>query len=152
VDHSNGPFRGRLYICWSDTRNGNDNTDVFCIHSDDRGESWSESVRINSDEGHHHQFFPWLTIDQTNGDLHVVFYDRRHQTNELTDVYWAHSTDGGLTWKNEMISESPFAPDPAIFFGDYNNITAHDGVVRPIWTRLNNGRLSVHTALINIRP
>jgi hypothetical protein len=152
VDHSNGPFRGRLYICWSDTRNGTDNTDVFCIHSDDRGESWSEPIRINNDEGRHHQFFPWLTIDQTNGVLHVVFYDRRNQSNELTDVYWAHSTDGGLTWKNEMISESPFAPDPAIFFGDYNNITAHNGVVRPIWTRLHNGRLSVHTALIHIRP
>ena len=36
-----------------------------------------------------------------------------------------------------------------MFFGDYNNITAHNGVIRPIWTRLHEGDLSVWTAIIN---
>jgi hypothetical protein len=152
VDHSKGPYRGRLYICWSDIRNGENNTDVFCIHSDDGGFNWSQAVRINNDSEAKHQFFPWMTVDQATGQVHVVFYDRRAHANDMTDVYWASSGDGGSTWTNERISESPFIPDPAIFFGDYNNISAHNGVVRPIWTRLHNGRLSIHTALINLIP
>jgi hypothetical protein len=37
-----------------------------------------------------------------------------------------------------------------VFFGDYNNVTAHDNVIRPIWTRLHNGQISVWTAIINL--
>jgi hypothetical protein len=70
----------------------------------------------------------------------------------MTDVYWATSKDGGNTWHNERISESPFTPEATVFFGDYNNITAHNGIVRPIWTRLQDGRLSIHTAIINLHP
>jgi hypothetical protein len=55
-----------------------------------------------------------------------------------------------VSWSNECISASPFVPDATVFFGDYNNITAHNGVVRPIWTRLHDGRLSIMTALINL--
>lgn len=150
VDGSKGPHRGRIYICWSDVRNGQDNTDVFITWSDNRGDTWSQPIRVNNDQGQHHQFFPWLTIDQTNGQLHVVFYDRRRDEDLATDVYWATSADGGVSWSNECISASPFVPDATVFFGDYNNITAHNGVVRPIWTRLHDGRLSIMTALINL--
>lgn len=38
-------------------------------------------------------------------------------------------------------------PNDQVFFGDYTNITVHDGIVRPIWTRLHNGQLSVWTDL-----
>jgi hypothetical protein len=33
--------------------------------------------------------------------------------------------------------------------GDYNNISAYNGMVRPIWTELHDGKLSVWTALLN---
>ena len=38
-----------------------------------------------------------------------------------------------------------FVPNPGVFFGDYTNITVHNNVVRPIWTRLHNGQLSLWT-------
>ena len=37
-----------------------------------------------------------------------------------------------------------------VFFGDYNNITAVDGHVRPIWTHEEGGILSVWTALLDL--
>jgi len=37
-----------------------------------------------------------------------------------------------------------------VFFGDYTNITAHDGQVRPIWTRLQGGQLSLWTAIMDV--
>ncbi|MFN9801068.1 MAG: sialidase family protein, partial [Bacteroidota bacterium] len=117
--------------------------------SSDKGQSWSAPIRINDDAGVAHQFFPWMAVDASDGSLHVVFYDRRRKEGQMTDVFLASSQDGGKTWTNERISEAPFEPVNTVFFGDYNNISAHGGVVRPVWTRCENGKLSVWTALIN---
>jgi len=148
-DLSNGPYHGTLYINWSDQRNGTDDTDVWLKKSTDGGTTWSDIKRVNDDPPGRQQFFTWMTIDQVSGYLYIVFYDRRNFTTALTDVYLAVSTDGGETFENIKISESPFLPTANIFFGDYTNITAHNHIVRPIWTRLHNGQLSVFTAIID---
>ena len=159
VDHSDGPYRGRIYINWTDVRNGEADHDVFVTWSDDRGETWSAPMRVNDDPAGAQQFFTWMTVDPVTGFIHVVFYDRRAahvdhpNTGDLrrrdTDVYLATSEDGGETWTNWCISEESFRPGAkGIFFGDYNNIVAYDGKVRPIWTREDRGILSVWTAII----
>ena len=146
-DLSNGQNRGNLYLCWSDERNGD--VDVFVSSSSDGGEHWSEAVRVNNDEGHAHQFFPWMAVDVVTGNLYAVFYDRRNYTDYNTDVYLASSNDGGKTWANERISEKPFESNASVFLGDYNNISAVNGTVRPIWTRIDNwSKTSVWIALI----
>jgi len=145
-DLSNGPNRGNLYLCWSDERNGD--VDVFVSSSSDGGEHWTEAVRVNNDKGNADQFFPWMAVDAVTGNLYAVFYDRRNYTDYKTDVYLASSNDGGKTWTNERISEKPFVSNASIFLGDYNNISAVNGVVRPIWTRIDNYKTSVWIALI----
>ena len=77
-----------------------------------------------------------------------MFYDRRNYTDTQTDVYMAISKDGGESFTNERISELPFTPKENVFFGDYNNISAYKGIIRPIWTRYEDGKLSIWTALI----
>jgi hypothetical protein len=148
-DLSEGPNHGNIYINWADQRNGIDDTDIWLVKSTDGGETWSESKRINDDPPGKHQFFTWMTIDQTNGFLYFIFYDRRNYIDNLTDVYMAVSRDGGETFINFKISESPFLPNSNVFFGDYSNISAHNNVIRPIWTRLDWFDLSVWTAIIN---
>ncbi len=148
-DTSNSPYKGRIYINWSDQRNGTDNTDIWLATSDNKGDTWSQPIRVNDDETTTHQFFTWMDIDQTNGFLYFVFYDRRNHTDAQTDVYLAVSKDGGATFENHKISQTPFLPNASVFFGDYNNISAHDNVIRPIWTHLDNFDLSVKTAIIN---
>ena len=86
-----------------------------------------------------------MDIDQTNGHLYFVFYDRRAYLDNQTDVYMAISSDGGSTYLNRKISDTSFIPVGGIFFGDYNNIVAHNDIVRPIWTRINGGQLSIWT-------
>lgn len=146
-DVSNGPNRGDIYVNWSDQRNGTTNTDVWLTKSSDGGQTWSAIKKVNDDTGNKQQFFTWMTIDQTNGYLYFIFYDRRNYTNDSTDVYMAVSTDGGSSFVNKKISQSPFKPTANIFFGDYTNVVAHNGVIRPIWTRLNSGQLSIWTDL-----
>lgn len=147
-DTSVSPHRGTIYINWSDQRNGTGDTDVWLVKSTDGGNSWSAPARVNDDSSGRNQFFTWLTVDQSNGNLYCVFYDRRNHADNATDVYCAVSKDGGNTFTNFKISETPFVPDNAIFFGDYTNIAAHNGIIRPVWTRLHNGELGIWTAII----
>lgn len=146
---STSPNYGTIYINWTDQRNGLTDTDVWLVKSTDGGNTWSPPIRVNDDPPGKQQFFTWMTVDQANGNLWFVFYDRRNYSNNLTDVYMARSTDGGNTFENFKVSESPFLPTSGVFFGDYTNIAAYNDVVRPIWTRLESGNLSVYTALIN---
>lgn len=151
VDLSNGPNRGTIYINWSDQRNGEDDTDIWVIKSTDGGDTWTAPKRVNDDAAGKHQFFTWMDIDQTTGYLYTVFYDRRAYDDLQTDVYVAYSKDGGETWENEKVSKKPFIPNDKVFFGDYNNISAHDGHIRPIWTRLDGNRLSIWTVLMEVK-
>ncbi len=142
--------RGTIYVNWSDQRNGTDDTDIWLSKSLDNGNTWTDAVRVNDDAPGKHQFFTWMTIDQTNGDILIVFYDRRNHNDKGTDVYLARSTDGGETFENIQISQSPFYPSSSTFFGDYNNITAHNGQVRPVWIRAEGTSRSLWTAIIDL--
>ncbi len=148
-DLSDGPNRGNLYLNWCDLRNGEDNSDSWLMVSKDGGESWSDPIRVNQDESKNHQFFTWMTVDQSTGYLYFVYYDRRNYDNNLTDVYIACSKNGGNTFTEYRINDEPFLPDAKVFFGDYLNIDAVNGVIRPIWPRMDNGKISLWVTLID---
>jgi hypothetical protein len=137
-------------VNWSDQRNGEDDTDIWISKSTDGGNTWTEALRVNDDEPGKQQFFTWMTVDQANGDIYIVFYDRRNYDDRNTDVYLARSTDGGETFENLLISETPFLPSSNVFFGDYSNITAHNHQVRPIWARAEGSSMSIWTAIIDM--
>ncbi len=149
-DLSNGPNHGTIYVNWSDQRNGSTDTDIWLSKSQDGGNTWSAPMRVNNDAPGKQQFFTWMTIDQTNGNLYFVFYDRRNYANNRTDVYMAQSKDGGQSFINFKISELSFIPNSGVFFGDYTNVTANNNIVRPIWTALFGSDLKIYTALINV--
>jgi hypothetical protein len=146
---STSPYKGNIYINWSDQRNGSTNTDVFFVKSTDGGNTWTSPLKVNDDNTTREQFFTWMTIDQTTGFIYCCFYDRRNTTGAATDVYVARSTDGGDSFDNFIVSESSFTPTSGVFFGDYTNIAAYNRMVYPMWMRLNSGTLSVWTAIIN---
>ena len=148
-DISNGPNRGTIYVNWTDQRNGTNNTDVFLSKSTDGGNTWSSPVKVNNDTTTKHQFLTWMTIDQTNGNLYFVFYDRRSYNDNRTDVYIAKSTDGGATFINKKVNQTTFVPNDQIFFGDYTNIAVGNGKVRPIWGDQLNGNSRIVTAIVN---
>lgn len=148
-DLSSSPHNGTIYVNWADQSNGSNDTDIFLSKSTDGGTTWSTPLRVNNDAPGKHQFLSWMTIDQSNGNIYIVFYDRRNYTNNNTDVYLAYSTDGGNSFTNTKISTTSFLPTSSVFFGDYTNITAHNGVIRPIWCRLANGQTSIWTAIIS---
>jgi len=153
-DLSYSPYAGSIYVSWSDQRNGEKDTDIWLSTSKDGGISWSEPLKVNDDETTmigKHQFFSWMTVDQQTGIIYIVFYDRRNYKDLKTDVYMAYSKDGGASFVNEKISTAPFIPDKKFFMGDYNNISAYMGIVRPVWTSIIDDQLAVMTAIINFK-
>jgi len=149
VDISGGPNNGTIYVNWSDQRNGIDDTDIWIISSKDQGQTWTEPLRVNNDATGKQQFFCWMDIDQSSGNISIVFYDRRDYEDETTDVYIAHSTNGGMSFTNQKINQVSFKPNTNVFFGDYNDISTVNGQIRPIWTQNDGLNLSVWTAIIS---
>jgi hypothetical protein len=142
-DRSNGPHNGTIYVTWSDKRSGANDADIWLAKSIDGGDSWSAPKRVNDDAPGRHQFFNYVTVDQVTGKVYVVFYDRRNYTDTKTDVYLAISDDGGETFSNYRISDSPFAPYGTLFFGHYIGVAARNDHVFATWMRMDAGELSL---------
>jgi hypothetical protein len=141
LDRANGfpqiaidPKSKRLYVSWSDYRNGD--LDVFLAASEDGGKHWSAPVRVNNDPVHNgaEQFFQWMAVDPTDGSIDVVFYDRRQDPqNRKQIVVLARSTDGGRSFNNYAWTDEPFEAG-GVFFGDYSGLAAYGGRVYGMWT------------------
>jgi len=128
------PKTGRLWVTWSDYRNGD--VDVFCSTSNNHGRTWSRAVRVNNDPLHDgaDQFFQWMAVDPSTGDAYVMFYDRREDPRNRTQiVVLARSTDGGKTFQNYAWTNQPF-DDQNVFMGDYTGLAALNGRVYGVWT------------------
>ena len=153
VDRSTGPHRGRLYCSWMDLSSANSiNTDIFLSFSDNQGAagSWSTPVPVTDQIANVDRFNHWLSVDPTNGDVNVSFYDTRNDTTGQrfqTDQYLSQSTDGGISFapntrvtttsSNEHDCNGLF-PCPGIDYGnqygDYEGLVSFGGVSHPIWT------------------
>ena len=136
-------------MVWADQRNGQEDTDIWLTRSHNFGDNWSSPVRINDDGPGHHQYVPSMAVDQTTGYIYLIYYDRRDGNGVETDLYLAFSTDGGVNFKNIRISESSFSSQPSDKVSIGTDITAHNGIVVPVWTRVDGGQTSIWTASIN---
>jgi hypothetical protein len=133
---------------WADQTNGENDTDIWFTRSSNYGDNWTSPIKVNQDATKTHQYLPWMTVDQSSGYIYAVYYDRSEHDDMQTDIYLAWSVDAGSTFKNIKISESSFLPSESAFFGDYTNITAHQGIIAPIWTRMDDGKTSIWTTII----
>ncbi len=145
-DCSQGSNRGNLYLNWCDQRNGTDDTDSWLSVSKDDGKTWSKPVKVNQDNGPAHQFFTWMSIDQSTGNLYFIYYDRRDSKGDETNVYSARSIDGGMSFTEVKITKKPFTPNKEVFFGDYLNIASVNGTIRAIYPRMDNEKISLWVA------
>jgi hypothetical protein len=134
IDPRGGKQGGRLYVVWTDYRNGD--IDVFASVSTDHGRRWGPAVRVNDDPVHDgtDQFMQWATTDPVTGDLYALFYDRRADpANQRATITLARSADGGHTFQNYAWTTSAFDPEDD-FIGDYSGLAAFNGCVYGDWT------------------
>lgn len=110
VDNSGSGCDGTLYATFSDFVTGNaENSDVWVTKSTDHGATWGTPVRVNDDgEGGAIQFHPFLTVDQADGSVVVVWHDARNDaSNHEVDIFVARSTDCGATFESNIQVTAP---------------------------------------------
>ena len=142
--------KGELYLTYlaRPSEKLDDDGDVFFIRSLDRGETWSEPIALNDDEGSNLQFFPEMTVGP-DGTIHVMWGDMRDDPTHLRyHIYYTKSTDSGETWGFEIeeldlevgdTRVSDFSSNPnrafpyGLFLGDYFGIAASEEDVYMVW-------------------
>jgi Ca2+-binding RTX toxin-like protein len=166
VDRSGGAHEGRIYVAFTDqgdlegdpdsafpadaTEHGD--TDIFVLASDDGGVTWAAlgapPVRVNDDATNNSQFFGWLDVDQSTGNVAISWYDARNDdgvdplvdsdVTPNTDVQYfaAMSFDFGATWSaNLQVSDgtSNVATTSGDDYGDYTALAFVNNTIHMAW-------------------
>ncbi len=156
VDHSDGPGRDNVYVLASVQRFANgDSADVMFAKSTDRGFTWSDPVRINTDvSASNYQWFGTLSV-APNGRIDVIWLDTRDAPPEkpyMSSLYYSHSEDLGETWSaNERLTDSF---DPHVGYpqqakmGDYFDMESDETSAHLAWANTFNGEEDVYYSTI----
>ncbi len=110
VDASSGPTRGYVYVLASVDPAGADPLDVMFARSADRGETFTPPVRVNDDPpgSNAWQWFGTMSV-APDGRIDVVWNDTRHDpSGEVSEVFYAYSTDAGKTWSKGLPVTPPW--------------------------------------------
>ncbi len=156
-DHSGGPHHGNLYVLCSVDPPGADPMDVHFVRSTDGGTTWSTPVRINDDPAWRNawQWFGTLSV-APNGRIDVVWNDTRNSNNyRISEVYYASSSNGGLSW-------TPNVPLTPAFnshvgwpqqnkLGDYFDMISDEHGADLAYAATFNGEQDVYYVRIGIR-
>jgi len=178
-DRSGGPHNGRVYLVYTNEHpNESDNMDIYLRYSDDNGATWSDGLRVNDDSTTNSQFMPKISLDQTTGNLAIVWYDSRADLgtggpgdtngipNDDAQFWGAFSTDGGVSLTpNFQISagtSNSHVSGNHIDYGDYTGLSFFGGIAHPAWSDNSNStgnnpdgalhKLDIYTSAISITP
>lgn len=111
------PDTGTLYAVWyghEDPRaeRPDDDSDIFMRVSTDGGDTWSDRVVVNDDEGDAMQYNPGIAV-APGGRVDLAWLDFRDSPEPegegavgndggFNDVYYASSTNQGATWSDNL--------------------------------------------------
>ncbi len=144
---------GRIYLTWAG-KGADSHTHIYLSYSDSKGSAWSAPLPVENDANLHptDKFFPWIAVDNTNGDVGIICYDSRIDSlaNELVDAYLLFSHTGGLTFSPIRITDVSFDPkvssfdsifsDSMEFIGDYLGMDANNKRWYPAWSDSRSGQ------------
>lgn len=138
IDTSPKRSNGTLMLAFADQRNGVNDTDIWFVRSTNRGDMWTSPIRVNQDTPGHHQFMPVMAFDPLNAAISIAYFDRREAGG--VDVYLAESVDGGNTFKETKISDTPFTPDTSKPQEHSLGIASFWGTTVVVWIGAENGK------------
>ena len=157
-------FRDRIYhVCSAQELNG-----IQLRYSDDRGETWSEAIRVDRPGDIAVQTrTPAIAVNR-DGVVAIAWYDARNDRSTIKgnfrcqEVFFAASVDGGVTFLPEVkVSTKPTCPatprnvETALRFpagGEYMGMAAaSDRSFRLLWSDSRNEIYRLYTATVSVR-
>ncbi|MFQ5805662.1 MAG: hypothetical protein ACE5I3_04345 [Phycisphaerae bacterium] len=150
VDQSDGPTAGNVYMLASVDPTGPDPTDVMFVRSEDGGQTWSSPVRVNDDPPGTNawQWFGTMSV-APDGRIDAVWNDTRNsgQAN-ICELFYASSTDGGVTWSENIPLSPPFNSHlgwpQQDKLGDYYHMVSDVVGANLAWAATFNGEQDVY--------
>jgi len=158
IDKTGGSRNGWIYIVTAEKNllpAGSD-PDIVFHRSTDEGQTWSAGVRVNQDAFNNGkiQILPAINVDDQGG-INVVYFDNRNISLDSSQVYLSRSTDGGITWRDYLISDHNFKPKGIAGAGSGNQgdnigVTSVGKKLWPVWMDDNTGVYQVWTASVDL--
>jgi hypothetical protein len=118
-----------VHAVWYDNRDGN--FEIYYKRSPDQGISWGADTRLtnNADTS----WFASLAV--SGSEVDVVWMDDRDGNFE---IYYKHSTDGGLTWSGDIRLTNNNA------ISQFPSVTISGSVVNVIWQDSRDGNTEIY--------
>jgi hypothetical protein len=129
---------------------------IWFSRSSNGGNTWSRPAMIYNQKELNDQFNPWLAVDETTGNLAIMYYDSIGETRNVTNVWAQASLDDGATWSAPYkVTSEPTDESIGMAngnqYGDYNGMSGFAGTFFPSWTdRRDRGHEEVWTAPLTI--
>jgi hypothetical protein len=152
VDKSDGPGHGYVYVLAAVERKSfYDPGDIMFARSTDGGLTWDDPVRVNDDLSFTNiQWMGTMSV-APDGRIDVVWLDTRDAPSNTPDysaLYYAYSTDHGVSWSaNEKISElfNPHVGYPnQQKMGDYFDMVSDANGAHLAWANTLNNEEDVY--------
>jgi hypothetical protein len=112
VDRSGTSTNNNVYMLASVQPTGfTTGSDIMFVRSTDGGRTFSAPRRINDDPVNHAKWhwFGALSV-APNGRIDVVWYDTRNAANNISQLFYSYSADGGHTWSRNVAISNSFNP------------------------------------------
>ena len=136
-----------LHLVWEDRGNPSQPGPqyIYYAHSTDGGATWSLPTRVVSRAVRANHLSPSYVspVIAVSGDtIYVAWHDSTGDSNDLEDVYYSYSTDGGATWATPVnVSQSDGAQSL------YPQIAVDgQGVLHLVWQEMVGGTYVVQYA------
>jgi hypothetical protein len=121
-----------VHLLWMDDRDGNRET--YYKHSTDNGASWSSDTRLSNDAD-----WTWSPAIAVAGDtVHAVWYESDAGGNLGKEIWYARSTNAGLTWEPAINLTS----DPGVSMGPC--VGASGSTVHVTWEDNRDGNYEIY--------
>jgi hypothetical protein len=135
---------------------------IYCTVSRNKGESWSQPLRIDDGRDALYNIVGAVTVNQNNGNIGVLYNDRRDlSTGKCYDLYFAISTDGGNSFSQPVkVNSQNSCPDEKQGWfvrawpqgGDYCGLVAKpDGSFMAIWSDARSGSFKLYQAVLSLK-
>ncbi len=126
-----------VYICWSDDSNGNQDSFLVKLNSDNGNDLWGGAKKIDAGVGNADQQLPRLALG-VNGDIPIVWQDNRAGNNDIYIIRYRQDKNirwGELKVNTDVGATEQIAPVIAVDSGDNSYIA---------WTDERNGNQDVY--------
>jgi hypothetical protein len=120
-------------------------TRIWFSRSVNGGVIWDAPKMLNDQSSLNDQFFPRMVVDETSGDIVVIYYDTVADPGRLkTDIWMQSSNDNGQSWSSAALITSSETDETVAGvngnqYGDYVGLTGYAGQYFASWTDRRNG-------------